>query len=65
MTINTDRLINVKETAAALGCSVSTVWRHVANGTIKQPIKIGGMTRWSESEVSQLIEDAKAQRKAA
>ena len=65
MTTTTDRLLSVKETARALGCSVATVWRRVADGTIAQPVKIGGITRWPESEISALIEDAKAQREAA
>ena len=55
----------MKDTAAALGCSVATVWRRVADGTIGQPVKIGGMTRWPQSEITKVIEDAKAQREAA
>lgn len=61
----TDRLISVKDTARALGCSVATVWRRVADGTISKPVKIGGMTRWPESEITALIESAKAEREAA
>ena len=60
-----DRLVSVKDTAAAYGCSVATVWRRVADKTIPQPVKIGGMTRWSLSEISDAIEEAKAQREAA
>ena len=61
----TDRLISVKDTARALGCSVATVWRRVADGTISKPVKIGGMTRWPESEITALIESVKAEREAA
>ncbi|WP_300546569.1 helix-turn-helix domain-containing protein [Roseovarius sp.] len=61
----TDRLLSVKETARSLGCSVATVWRHAADGTISKPVKIGGMTRWPESEITALIESAKAEREAA
>lgn len=60
-----DQLLNVKETARHLGCSVATVWRRVADGTLPKPIKIGGMTRWSMSEIAKAIEEAKAQREAA
>ncbi|WP_371931407.1 helix-turn-helix transcriptional regulator [Roseovarius sp. MMSF_3359] len=60
-----DRLVSVKDTAAAYGCSVATVWRRVSDGTIPQPVKIGGMTRWSMSEIADAIEDAKAKREAA
>lgn len=61
----TDRLLSVKETAQTLGCSVATVWRRVADGTISKPVKIGGMTRWPESEITALIESVKAEREAA
>lgn len=64
-TLTTDRLLSVKDTARALGCSVATVWRRVADGTISKPVKIGGMTRWPESEITALIESAKAEREAA
>lgn len=60
----TDRLLSVKDTARALGCSVATVWRRSADGTIPEPIKIGGTTRWPHSEIMALIESAKAQRAA-
>lgn len=63
--IQTDRLLNVKDTAHALGCSAATVWRRVADGTISKPVKIGGMTRWPESEITAFIEEAKAGREAA
>lgn len=60
-----DRLVSVRDTASAYGCSVATVWRRVAEGTMPKPIKIGGTTRWSESEILQHIEAAKAERDAA
>jgi predicted DNA-binding transcriptional regulator AlpA len=60
-----DRLLRVKEVAAALACSVASVWRRVADGTIPQPVKIGGMTRWPQSEITSVIERAKTQRETA
>ncbi|MHA7826910.1 MAG: helix-turn-helix transcriptional regulator [Roseovarius sp.] len=65
ITARNDRLVSVRDTAAAYGCSVATVWRRVADGTIPKPVKIGGMTRWSASEISAHIEAAKASREAA
>jgi predicted DNA-binding transcriptional regulator AlpA len=63
--IKNDCLLNVKETAHALGCSVATVWRKAADGTLPKPVKIGGMTRWSQLELGACIEKAKAIRAAA
>lgn len=63
--ITGDRLLSVKDTAAILGCSVATVWRRTAAGKIPQPVKMEGTTRWSESEIQDLVEEAKAQRAAA
>ncbi|MFD1157908.1 helix-turn-helix transcriptional regulator [Roseovarius aestuarii] len=60
-----DQLGDVKEVADVCQCSPSTVWRRVADGTIPKPIKIGGMTRWSMSEIAAAIEAVKAQREAA
>ncbi|MEL6639965.1 MAG: helix-turn-helix domain-containing protein [Pseudomonadota bacterium] len=60
-----DRLVSVRDTAAMLGCSVATVWRKVSEGSFPQPMKIGGMTRWSETELLGFIDDAKQTREAA
>lgn len=60
-----DRLGNVKDVAEICQCSVATVWRRSADGTLPKPIKIGGLTRWLLCEVAASIEDAKLQRDAA
>ncbi len=60
-----DQLLDVKKVAEAHDCSVATVWRRVADGTIPKPVKIGGMTRWSLREVAAAMEFAKSQRGAA
>lgn len=57
-----DPLIKDGEAAAMLGCSKSTLWRRVADGTIPRPVKIGGMSRWPQSEIVAVIEQAIAQR---
>jgi len=63
-TIQTDHLLSVKETAAAFGCSVATIWRWAADGAIKQPLKLGGMTRWKQSDVDAAIAKADSDRAA-
>ena len=60
-----DRLISVRETAEMFGCSVATIWRRVSDGSLPQPLRLGGITRWSQAELVELIESAKAERKAA
>lgn len=58
-----DRLLTVKEMAARRGCSIATVWRHVKLGLIAEPIRIGGLTRWSEQEDDEYIAAFLASRK--
>ncbi|MEQ9379999.1 MAG: AlpA family phage regulatory protein [Pirellulales bacterium] len=62
MTQNQDRLLRDHEAAALLGCSKSTFWRRVSDGTFPQAIKIGGLTRWSHLEIWAVVEAAKARR---
>ncbi|MEI4473357.1 helix-turn-helix transcriptional regulator [Frigidibacter sp. MR17.24] len=64
MTI-TDPLLTAREGAEMLQVSVPTFWRRVADGTIPKPIKLGALSRWPQSEISEVIEKAKAQRHAA
>lgn len=60
-----DPLLKDRECAALLGVSVPTFWRRVADGTVTRPIKLGGMSRWPQSEVLDVIERAKAARATA
>jgi predicted DNA-binding transcriptional regulator AlpA len=46
-----ERLLRDSDCAAILGCSKATWWRRVADGTMPQPVRIGGMSRWKPSEV--------------
>lgn len=57
-----DPLVRDSDGAEMLGCSKATFWRRVADGTIPRPLKIGGMSRWPQSEIASVIEAAKAQR---
>ncbi|NOR64110.1 MAG: helix-turn-helix domain-containing protein [Rhodobacteraceae bacterium] len=59
-----DLLLKDGEAATMLGCSKSTLWRRVSDGTIPRPVKIGGMSRWLQSEIKAVIEQAIAQRDA-
>jgi predicted DNA-binding transcriptional regulator AlpA len=59
----TDPLLTAREGAAYLQISVPTFWRRVADGTIPRPVKLGGLSRWPQSEITSVIEQAKAQRK--
>lgn len=59
-----DPLIRDGDAAGMLGCSKATFWRRVADGTIPRPVKIGGMSRWPQSEIRAVIDHAKAQRAA-
>jgi predicted DNA-binding transcriptional regulator AlpA len=65
ITENTDPLLIARESAAILQISVPTFWRHVANGLIPKPVKLGGLSRWPRSEILAVIETAKAARTAA
>ncbi len=60
----TDPLLKDREGAAQLNVSVPTFWRRVADGTIPRPIKLGGLSRWPQSEIAAVIEKAKVRRSA-
>jgi predicted DNA-binding transcriptional regulator AlpA len=59
-----DPLLKDGEAATMLSCSKSTLWRRVADGTVPRPVKIGGMSRWLQSEIKAVIEHAITQRDA-
>ncbi|WP_010137903.1 helix-turn-helix transcriptional regulator [Oceanicola sp. S124] len=61
----TDPLLTVRESASLLQVSVPTFHRRVADGTIPKPLKLGALSRWPQSEILQVIENAKAARAAA
>ena len=55
-----DTLLRDKEVAAQLRVSIPTVWRRVKDGTIPRPLKIGSLSRWQQSDISAVINAAKA-----
>lgn len=58
----TDPLLTVREGASLLRISVPTYWRWVKNGTLPPPVKLGGMSRWPQSEILAVVERAKSRR---
>lgn len=60
-----DPLLSAREGAAFLQVSVPTFWRWAAKGTLPKPVKLGGMSRWPQSELMAFVERAKARRAAA
>ena len=55
-------LISDVEVAEILGCSRTTIWRRVADGTLSKPVKIGGLSRFVLSEINATVEAAMAAR---
>ena len=53
--IPTDPLLTDRESAAMIGCGRSTYWRYVNQGIVPKPLKIGGMSRWRQSEIAAVI----------
>jgi predicted DNA-binding transcriptional regulator AlpA len=59
---NLDNLIRDTEAARIIGCSKSSFWRRVADGTFPQPMKIGGLSRWLKTDILDAFESAKKKR---
>ncbi len=55
-------LVSDVKAAEILGCSRTTIWRRVADGTLPKPLKIGGLTRFVLSEINATVEAAMAAR---
>jgi excisionase family DNA binding protein len=53
-------LLNVKDVAGMLNLGVSTVWRHVKNGEMPKPIKIGRAVRWRTIDIQKWLDDRAA-----
>jgi len=57
-----DRLMRLPEVCAATASSKPTIYRVIAQGKFLQPVKIGRMSAWPESEVTAFIESRKSAR---
>ncbi|MFB9950040.1 helix-turn-helix transcriptional regulator [Rhizobium puerariae] len=62
---HTDPLLTDNEAAAILGISKPTFWRWKRLGQIPAPVKLGGLSRWPQSEILEIINKAKAARDVA
>ncbi len=60
--IENDILLTDRESAKLLHMSVSTFRRHVTNGSLPKPLKFGFLSRWLQSDLLNVIEQAKQQR---
>lgn len=56
----TEKYLTVGMVSELLSCSVSTVWRRCADGTLPKPRKFGPSTRWLASEINQYFASAKS-----
>ena len=61
----TDPLLTAREGAELIQVSVPTFWRWVSKKILPKPVKLGGMSRWPQSELLAVIERAKASRAQA
>ncbi|WP_330167690.1 DNA-binding protein [Bartonella grahamii] len=57
-----DILLTDRERTKLLHMSVSTFRRHVTNGSLPKPLKFGFLSRWLQSDLLNVIEQAKQQR---
>jgi predicted DNA-binding transcriptional regulator AlpA len=49
-----DKLDDVTLFASATGTGTSTIWRFVADGRIKKPIKVGRLSKWTRRYIRQI-----------
>ncbi len=59
-----DILLTDRESAKLLHMSVSTFRRHVTNGSLPKPLKFGFLSRWLQSDLINVIKQAKQQRQS-
>jgi predicted DNA-binding transcriptional regulator AlpA len=51
-------LITVKDVAAMLSISRTSVWRYVNKGRLPEPIRIEGAVRWRRADIEALFATA-------
>ena len=59
-----DPLLKASEVAGFLQVSIPTLYRRVADGTLPKPVKLGGLSRWPQSEILAAVQAA-GERRAA
>lgn len=60
-----DPLLTAREGASLIQVSVPTFWRWVSKRILPKPVKLGGMSRWPQSELLAVVERAKNQRSSS
>jgi len=50
-----ERLISIRNVASRLGLSVRAVYRLVARDEFSRPVKVGGATRFYESDLDEYL----------
>ncbi|PSJ45379.1 AlpA family phage regulatory protein [Zobellella taiwanensis] len=58
--IHQDRLLNVKQVQALVPASRVSIWRWEKAGKFPKSVKLGGTTRWRESDIQKWISGLKA-----
>lgn len=53
---NIETYWTIRDFAAHLRASKTTIWEGVRKGIFPKPVKIGGLTRWRRSEVEACLE---------
>lgn len=57
-----EKLIPIKIVASRLGLSTRAVYRLIARGDFPPPVKVGGATRFYESDLNGYLESLKQKR---
>ena len=60
----TDPLLTAREVAGELRISIPTLYRRVADKTLPKPVKLGGLSRWPQSEILAAVKAAGDRRAA-
>ena len=58
-----EKLLGVKDVAARFGMSIRGVWRYVQRGELPEPVKMGNLSRWVDSELDAVFEKLKQRRR--
>lgn len=62
-TTKPENLVHLRYVAARLGLSVRAIYRLVARGDLPKPVKVGGATRFFESDVENYFKTLQSQRR--
>jgi len=57
-----DQLLTIREVAKRLCLSTRAVYRLIADGVLPRPVKLGGASRFYESDVQAYLEALRKQR---